>query len=100
MVVKIKFDSGDVIVAEQNGESFITEQKPIFPADMGIVTVHGDDGVLTYNEPKIVECASVDGRYWFCFVEESPMQKRIRQLEEKNDALLECLLEMSEIVYA
>lgn len=100
MEVKIKFDSGDVIVAEQNGESFITEQKPSFPADMGLVTVDGTDGVRTYKDPQIVECASVDGRYWFCFVEESTMQKRIRQLEEKNDALLECLLEMSEIVYA
>lgn len=100
MVVKIKFDSGDVIVAEQNGDSFITEKKPSFPADMGLVTIEGTDGVRTYNDPQIVECASVDGRYWFCFVEESPMQKRIRQLEANNDALLECLLEMSEIVYA
>lgn len=100
MLVKIKFDIGDVIVAEQNGDSFITEQKPVFPADMGLVTVEGTDDVYTYNDPQIVECASVDGRYWFCFVEESPMQKRIRQLEANNDALLECLLEMSEIVYA
>ena len=100
MEVKIKFDSSDVIFAEQNGESFITEQKSSFPADMGLVTVEGKDGVRTYNEPQIVECASVDGRYWFCFAEESPMQKRIRQLEANNDALLECLLEMSEIVYA
>ena len=100
MVVKIKFDSGDVIVAEQNGESFIADQKPSFPEDMGLVTVEGTDGIRTYSDPKIVECASVDGRYWFCFVEESPLQKRIRQLEANNDALLECLLEMSEIVYA
>ena len=100
MVVKIKFESGDVIVAEQNGNSFIVDEKPSFPADMGLVTVDGTDGVRTYNEPQIVECASVDGRYWFCFVEETPLKKRIRQLEANNDALLECLLEMSEIVYA
>lgn len=100
MVVKIKFDNGDIIVAEQNGNAFITEQKPSFPANIGLVTVDGTDGVRTYNEPQIVECASVDGRYWFCFVEESSLQKRIRQLESQNETLLECLLEMSEIVYA
>lgn len=100
MEAKITFGSGEIIAAEQNGGSFITEQKPSFPTDMGLVTVEGTDGIRTYSDPKIVECASVDGRYWFCFVEESPQQKRIRQLEEKNDLLLECLLEMSEIVYA
>ena len=100
MEVKITFGSGEIITAEQNGGSFITEQKPSFPTDMGLVTVEGTDGIRTYSDPKIVECASIDGRYWFTFVEESQQQKRIRQLEEKNDALLECLLEMSEIVYA
>lgn len=100
MEAKITFGSGEIIAAEQNGSSFITEQKPSFPTDMGLVTVEGMDGIRTYRDPKIVECASVDGRYWFCFVEESPQQKRIRQLEANNDALLECLLEMSEIVYA
>ena len=89
MEVKITFGSGEIITAEQNGGTFIAEQKPIFPADMGLVTVDGADGVRRYDEPQIVECASVDGRYWFCFVEESPQEKRIRQIEEKNEALVE-----------
>lgn len=101
MEVKITFSSGEIITAEQNGGSFITEQKPGFPAVLGVVTVESAyGGVRIYNDPQIVECASVDGRYWFSFVEESQQQKRIRQLEEENDTLLECLLEMSEIVYA
>ena len=100
MEVKITFGSGEIITAEQNGGSFITEQKPSFPTDMGLITVEGTDGIRTYSDPQIIECASVDGRYWFTFVEESQQQKRIRQLEANNDALLECLLEMSEIVYA
>ena len=100
MESEIKFDTGDVIVAERNGDSFITHQKPDFPDAIGVVTIESEDGVQTYNEPQIVECASIDGRYWFCFEEESPQQKRIRQLEAENDTLLECLLEMSEIVYA
>ena len=101
MEVKITFGNGEIITAEKNGESLIAQQKPGFPAVLGVVTVESaDGGVRIYNDPQIVECASIDGRYWFCFVEESPQQKRIRQLEEKNDSLLECLLEMSEIVYA
>ena len=89
MEVKITFGSGEIITAEQNGGSFITEQKPNFPTDKGLITVEGTDGVRTYSDPKIVECASVDGRYWFCFVEESPQEKRIRQIEEKNEELVE-----------
>lgn len=101
MEVKITFGNGEIIAAEKNGESLIAQQKPGFPAVLGVVTVESaDGGARIYNDPKIVECASVDGRYWFCFVEESPQQKRIRQLEEKNESLIECLLEMSEIVYA
>ena len=101
MEAKITFGNGEVIAAEKNGESLITQQKLGFPAVLGVVTVESaDGGVRIYNDPQIVECANIDGRYWFCFVEESPQQKRIRQLEEKNDSLIECLLEMSEIVYA
>ncbi len=101
MEVKITFGNGEIITAEKNGESLIAQQKPGFPAVLGVVTVESaDGGVRIYNDPQIVECASIDERYWFCFVEESPQQKRIRQLEEKNDLLIECLLEMSEIVYA
>lgn len=101
MEAKITFGNGEIIAAEKNGESLIAQQKPGFPAVLGVVTVESaDGGVRIYNDPQIVECASIDGRYWFTFVEDSQQQKRIRQLEEKNDALLECLLEMSEIVYA
>ena len=100
MEVKITFGSGETIVAEKNGESLIAQQKPSFPKELGLVTVEGADDIRTYSDPQVVECASVDGRYWFTFVEESQQQKRIRQLEANNDALLECLLEMSEIVYA
>ena len=95
MEVKITFGSGETIAAEKNGESLITQQKPGFPAVLGVVTVESaDGGVRTYNDPQIVECASIDGRYWFCFVEESPQEKRIRQIEEKNEALVEATDDM------
>ena len=90
MEVKITFGNGEIITAEKNGESLIMQQKPGFPAVLGVVTVESTDGGgRIYNDPQIVECASIDGRYWFCFVEESPQEKRIRQIEEKNEALVE-----------
>ena len=88
MEVKITFGGGETIVAEKNGESLIAQQKPSFPEELGLVTVEGADDIRTYSDPQIVECASVDRRYWFCFVEESPQEKRIRQIEEKNKALV------------
>ena len=98
MEVKITFSSGEIIAAEQNGGSFITEQKPGFPTDMGLVTVEGADGIRTYSDPQVVECASVDGRYWFCFVEESPQEKCIRQLAEENEILAGAVEELAAII--
>ena len=99
MEVKITFGSGETIAAEKNGESLITQQKPGFPAVLGVVTVESTDGgVRIYNDPQIVECASIDGRYWFCFVEESPQEKRMRQLVEENEILAGAVEELAAII--
>ena len=99
MEVKITFGNGEVIAAEKNGESLITQQKPGFPAVLGVVTVESaDGGVRIYNDPQIVECASIDGRYWFCFVEESPQEKRMRQLVEENEILAGAVEELAAII--
>lgn len=89
MEAKITFGSGESLTAEKNGESLITKQKPCFPTKLGLVTVQSEDGARTFDDPRVVECASIDGRFWFCFVEDSPQEKRIRQIEEKNEALVE-----------
>lgn len=65
---------------------------------MGLVTVEGTDDIRTYSDPQVVECASVDGRYWFCFVEESPREKRIRQLAEENEILAGAVEELAAII--
>ena len=99
MEVKITFGSGETIAAEKNGESLITQQKLGFPAVLGVVTVESaDGGVRIYNDPQIVECASIDGRYWFCFVEESPQEKRMRQLVEENEILAGAVEELAAII--
>ena len=98
MEVKITFGSGETIAAEKNGESLITQQKPSFPEELGLVRVQADNGSRTYDDPHVVECASVDGRYWFCFVEESPQEKRIRQLAEENEILAGAVEELAAII--
>lgn len=60
--------------------------------------VQTDDSSRTYDDPHVVECASVDGRYWFCFVEESPQEKRIRQLAEENEILAGAVEELAAII--
>ena len=99
MEAKITFGNGEIIAAEKNGESLITQQKPGFPAVLGVVTVESaDGGVRIYNDPQIVECASIDRRYWFCFVEESPQEKRMRQLVEENEILAGAVEELAAII--
>ena len=75
------------------------QQKPGFPAVLGVVTVESTEGgVRIYNDPQIVECASIDGRYWFCFAEESPQEKRMRQLVEENEILAGAVEELAAII--
>lgn len=99
MEARIIFIDGTEITAEINGNCFITQNKPTFPADMSTVTVESEDGEQVYDNAYLIECASVDGRYWFAFGKESQMEATIRELRETNDMLTECILEMSEIIY-
>lgn len=66
--VTIRFADGTELEAEQNGSCFIANEKPVFPADLSEVTVEGDT-VSLFSNAQVVECASVDGRYWFTFRE-------------------------------
>ena len=95
----IRFKNGDTITAEMNGNCFITPEEPVFPEDLSMVAIMAD-GQETLMEYVIVQpAAAVDNRFWFCFVEESPQDRMLRELEEKNRFLEDCLMEMSEEVY-
>ena len=67
--VSITFKNGMKIEAEVNGSSLITDSRPEFPPDLSAVTVTGTDGERIYRDAEIIECASVDNRYWFAFRE-------------------------------
>lgn len=100
MNVSLLFVDGAEIEADQNGTCFITDTKPNFPDDLSVVTVSGLSGEYILHNAELIECASVDGRYWFAFRELSTDE--LRQIEYDNtiQVLTDCLLEMSETVYA
>ena len=68
-MARITFRDKTVIYAEQNGSCFIVNKKPDFPADLSKVVISGDETIKLKNA-QLVECASVDGRYWFTFIGE------------------------------
>ncbi len=74
--VKITFNDGTKITAEVNGNSYIVNEKPEFPEDLTDVVVEEKGEEKAIKDGRVVECASVDGRYWFAIIE-IPEQERI-----------------------
>ena len=62
---KITFSNGEEIIAEVNGDSFIVNEEPTFPDNLEDITIEKDGQEETIEHGRIIECASVDGRYWF-----------------------------------
>ena len=99
MEAKIIYTDGTEMTVEKNADCYIVPTKPEFPADLSCVIVKSEQGDREYHDALLVECASIDGRYWFAFIEESQSDKAFRELRETNNMLTECILEMSEIIY-
>lgn len=99
MEATIKFKNQTEMVALQNGDCFILGEKPDFPTDLSEVTIEEEFGTKVMHNVRVQDCASVDGNYWFAFIEESEQEIAMRELQEQNDILTECILEMSEIIY-
>ena len=69
-MVKIKFLNGEMITADLNGSCYIVNNKPEFPSDLSLVIVEGTgDENKEFHNAELIECASIDGRYWFSFKE-------------------------------
>ena len=101
MEVRIAYGEGQVIFAENNGDCYITDAKPDIPKELLAVTVTADDPAYdrTYHNAELLECASVDGRYWFAFHELTADEQRQKEYEDTIQMLTDCILEMSEIIY-
>lgn len=85
--VKIIFKDGTELTVERNGSSFITDEKPTFPEDLKNITIEGQ----TISNGRVIECASVDGRYWFAITE-------IPQDELDKAAYDDALAELTELI--
>ena len=83
-MTEIIFNDGTRLQVEQNGTSFILDEKPEFPSDMSRVTIENDEGTQVIENAELVECASIDNRYWFTFIEIS----REKMLERALYAIL------------
>lgn len=82
----ITFLDGSEIAVEVNGGSFILDEEPEFPDDLSAVTITEGEDTRELCNVKVQECASLDGRYWFAFVQISEVELRFAELE---DALCE-----------
>jgi hypothetical protein len=103
MKATINFVNRSEIEAEKNSDCYIVATKPDFPEPLGEVVVTSDDGEKHFQDALLIECASIDGRYWFALMEtpeDEKLKRRITELESTNGMLSDCILEMSEIVYA
>lgn len=83
MEVTITFTDGSEISAELNGSCYITKKKPTFPEDLSEVTITGAEE-KTYTDARVIEAASVDGRYWFSFAEETKDEKIERSIAKQR----------------
>ena len=98
----ITFSDGTTITAERNGDCFITDVKPDFPDDLATVTISDTSYEYVLHDAELIECASVDGKYWFAFnekPEEQILKEEIAKLQMQNEFLEGCIMEMSEEVY-
>ena len=98
MEAKITFKDKSESTAEVNGSCYIADSKPDFPKDLSVVTVEEEGSTKTYENASVQECASVDGLYWFTFIEESEQEKTIRELREDNETLAEAIVELAELI--
>jgi hypothetical protein len=98
MEVRIVFKNGTELQASMSGNSLIVAEQPQFPKDLSTVIVRGENYEAVYHSARVQECASVDGRYWFTFLEESESERIIRELREENEMLEGAIMELAEII--
>lgn len=83
---QIKLSNGVEFSAEDGGGSFAVDEKPNFPSGVFSVKIDREEYTEDLPSVRLVECFSIDGRYWFNFLPLSDQEKRIIELE---DALCE-----------
>ena len=79
--------------AEQNGTCYIANVKPDFPEKFSTVAITGDDPEQNrvYHNAELIECYSIDGRYWFAFHELTPDELYRKQLDDERNMVLDLI---------
>ena len=100
-------DQTELTNLDLNGNNFISGQiiqdETFSEGNLAHVIIRGENGFQEFHDMHLVANRVIDGKSWFIIAEKTEEMKRaerIAQLEVQNEALLECLLEMSEIIYA
>lgn len=100
-------DQTEITNLELNGNNFISEQaipdETFSESNLAHVVIRSESGFQEFYDMYLVANRVIDGKSWFIIAEKTEEMKRaerIAALEAQNEMLLECLLEMSEIVYA
>lgn len=100
-------DQTEITNLDLNGNNFISEQaipdEAFSESNLTHVIIRSENGFQEFHDMFLVANRVIDGKSWFIIAEkteEMKREERIAALEAQNETLLECLLEMSEIVYA
>ena len=91
---------------ELNGNNYIADgliDDSVFAGKLGKITISDGEHTETYEDMVLLSNRVEDGRSWLVFGQKTQQEKameRLAELESQNQMLMECLLEMSEMVYA
>ena len=98
MEAKFIFKDGTEIVAEDRSGSYAIAEKPVFPEDLTGMKIIDQFGERTLEYPIFVECAPIEGKYWFNFIEESIQDRTFRELKEENSMLEDAIIELAGLI--
>ncbi len=89
-----------------NGNNFISEkiiEDAVFDGNLKRVEISDGEKTTVYEDMFLVSNRVDGGKSWIVLLKKTDEMKRQEQIEElkvQNETLLQCILEMSEIVYA
>lgn len=89
-----------------NGNNFISEkiiEDAVFDGNLKRVEISDGEKTTVYEDMFLASNRVDGGKSWIVLLEKTDEMKRQEQIEDlkaQNETLLQCILEMSEIVYA
>lgn len=89
-----------------NGNNFISDKMindSIFENNLNHVEISDGTNTTAYDGMFLASNRVDGGKSWFVLLEKTAEMKRQEQIDDlkaQNETLLQCILEMSEIVYA